>query len=136
MRFAESGPMLPDPRVRQRYGVSSMTIWRWDNTPELGFPPPLRIAGRKYRRLAELEAWERKLANDQRGSRIGLLGQSERFGVETTLGGGNANCVTQVRRTAKSTDGRRSNISDAGDPAKDPLKGSHATRDDDEPAHP
>ena len=31
--------LIPDPQVRQRYGVTDMTLWRWDHTPSLGFPP-------------------------------------------------------------------------------------------------
>ena len=30
--------LIPDPQVRQRYGVTDMTLWRWDHTPSLGFP--------------------------------------------------------------------------------------------------
>jgi predicted DNA-binding transcriptional regulator AlpA len=55
-------PLVPDPEVRKRYSRSEMTIWRWDQTPTLGFPKPIRINGRKYRRLSELREWERKQA--------------------------------------------------------------------------
>jgi hypothetical protein len=51
--------LLPDPRVADRYQVTSRTICRWDTQPNLGFPKPVRINRRKYRRLDELEAWER-----------------------------------------------------------------------------
>jgi predicted DNA-binding transcriptional regulator AlpA len=50
---------LPDPAVQRRYSVSAMTLYRWDKNPKLGFPPPLRINGRKFRDVALLEAWER-----------------------------------------------------------------------------
>jgi predicted DNA-binding transcriptional regulator AlpA len=53
---------LPDPQVCQRYGVSAMTLWRWDHDPRVNFPKPIRINRRKYRDEAELEAWERKRA--------------------------------------------------------------------------
>ena len=49
---------LPSSAVRARYGVSDMTIWRWLHNDKLGFPAPLRINGRRYWRLIELEAWE------------------------------------------------------------------------------
>jgi hypothetical protein len=55
---ADGETLLPDSAVCRRYGVSSMSLWRWDRTPELGFPKPIRIQNRKYRRLAELRAWE------------------------------------------------------------------------------
>ena len=50
---------LPDPQVCHRYGVTSMTLWRWDHDPRVNFPKPIRINRRKYRDEAELEAWER-----------------------------------------------------------------------------
>jgi predicted DNA-binding transcriptional regulator AlpA len=50
--------LIPDPQMRKRYGVSEMTVWRWDRQPDLGFPPPIRINGRKYRRFSKLLAWE------------------------------------------------------------------------------
>jgi hypothetical protein len=51
--------LLPDSKVRRRYGVCSRTLARWDQNPSLGFPAPTVINNRKYRRLAELQAWER-----------------------------------------------------------------------------
>jgi predicted DNA-binding transcriptional regulator AlpA len=54
--------LIPDAKLRERYGVSDMTIWRWDHDPALGFPAPIRIKGRKYRRLSELLLWERARA--------------------------------------------------------------------------
>ena len=41
--------LLPDSVVCRRYGVSSMTVWRWDRDPALNFPKPFRIKGRKCR---------------------------------------------------------------------------------------
>jgi predicted DNA-binding transcriptional regulator AlpA len=38
---------LPDPQVCRRYGVSSMTLWRWDHDPRVNFPKPIRINRRK-----------------------------------------------------------------------------------------
>jgi hypothetical protein len=54
--------LIPDRKVANRYGRSLMALWRWDQKPELGFPPPIRINGRKYRKLSELVAWERARA--------------------------------------------------------------------------
>lgn len=50
---------LPDPKVCQRYGITPMTLWRWDHDPRVNFPRPIRINHRKYRDEAELESWER-----------------------------------------------------------------------------
>ena len=54
--------LLPDPAVAARYQVTSRTTDRWDRQPGLNFPRPIRINHRKYRRLSELESWERDRA--------------------------------------------------------------------------
>jgi hypothetical protein len=54
--------LLPDPRVAARYDVTPRTIDNWDRQPALNFPKPIRINRRKYRRLNELENWERERA--------------------------------------------------------------------------
>jgi len=52
---------LTSLQVRARYGgVSDMALWRWLRNPKLGFPRPIKINGRNYWRLDELEAWERR----------------------------------------------------------------------------
>jgi predicted DNA-binding transcriptional regulator AlpA len=50
--------IISDSKVCRRYGVSSMTLWRWDRDLELGFPKPIRIRGRKYRDVGELDAFD------------------------------------------------------------------------------
>jgi hypothetical protein len=50
--------LLPDAKVRERYGVTPMTVWRWERDPTLGFPPATYIRGRKYRDEAELDAFD------------------------------------------------------------------------------
>jgi hypothetical protein len=50
--------LIPDPQVLKRYGVTAMTLWRWDRDPSLGFPKPLYIRGRKYRDERELDAFD------------------------------------------------------------------------------
>ena len=45
--------------VQQRYGISSMTLWRWEHDPRLNFPIPILINGRMYRSVDSLEEWER-----------------------------------------------------------------------------
>ena len=49
---------LPAGRVRSRYGVSDMALWRWLRNERLGFPRPIRINNRRFWKLADLEAWE------------------------------------------------------------------------------
>ncbi len=61
---------LQSSAIRARYGVSDMTIWRWLHNNELGFPAPLRINGRRFWRLTQLEAWEASRAVESRESYV------------------------------------------------------------------
>jgi hypothetical protein len=54
--------MLPDSKVAARYGVVTRTLRRWDDNPDLNFPPPLNINGRNYRDENKLDAWDREQA--------------------------------------------------------------------------
>jgi len=49
---------LTAARVRARYGVSDMALWRWLHKEAVGFPTPMRINGRRFWKLASLESWE------------------------------------------------------------------------------
>jgi predicted DNA-binding transcriptional regulator AlpA len=53
-----SSSLLPAKMVQERYHVSDRTIDRWERLPELNFPQPVRINGRRYFRIAELMEWE------------------------------------------------------------------------------
>jgi predicted DNA-binding transcriptional regulator AlpA len=53
---------LPTRKVKKRYGdVSDMWIWRRLNEEESKFPQPVRINGRRFWKLADLEEYERSL---------------------------------------------------------------------------
>jgi hypothetical protein len=56
--FLDGDVLLPDPKVCVRYDITPMTLWRWDRDPDLGFPKPIRIRRRKYRKLEELKAFD------------------------------------------------------------------------------
>jgi hypothetical protein len=57
---SESKPaLIPDRLVAERYDVCVRTLERWDATPGLGFPPPIRIRRRRFRESAALDAWDR-----------------------------------------------------------------------------
>jgi hypothetical protein len=56
----DSTDLLPDPLVAQRYHVNPRTLYRWDEQQALGFPKAVVINGRKYRRVNQLENWERQ----------------------------------------------------------------------------
>ena len=36
-------------------GISPMSLWRWQNNPDLGFPSPTMIRRRRYWRREEIE---------------------------------------------------------------------------------
>lgn len=38
-------------------GISDMSLWRWLNHPELGFPKPIYISTRRYWREADIAEW-------------------------------------------------------------------------------
>jgi hypothetical protein len=46
----------------ERYDVCPRTPDRWLNNPELGFPKPTMINGRRYWTLGQLRRWERERA--------------------------------------------------------------------------
>jgi predicted DNA-binding transcriptional regulator AlpA len=53
-------------QVRARYSVSDMSLWRWLRDETLCFPHPMRINGRRFWRLSELEAWEASRTDGER----------------------------------------------------------------------
>jgi hypothetical protein len=46
-------------QARRYNDCSVKTIERWGQNPKLNFPSEYDINGRKFRKLSELEAWER-----------------------------------------------------------------------------
>jgi predicted DNA-binding transcriptional regulator AlpA len=52
---------LPARRVWERYGVTSMTLWRWLKDADLKFPQPMRIGRLRYWRLSDLVSWEAEI---------------------------------------------------------------------------
>jgi hypothetical protein len=39
---------VPDVVIRREFGVSPMSIFRWERDPSLDFPRPVIIRGRRY----------------------------------------------------------------------------------------
>jgi hypothetical protein len=52
----------PDSKVARQLGVHPKSLPRWDARPELKFPKPLYINGRKYRRRGEISEFLRHAA--------------------------------------------------------------------------
>jgi predicted DNA-binding transcriptional regulator AlpA len=53
---------LNKQQLAARYGVSVRAIDRWIADPDLNFPPAYDFADRPYRKLSDIEAWERSRA--------------------------------------------------------------------------
>ncbi len=46
------------PQVGKQLGnKSEVTLWRWINDPELGFPKPVKIRGQLYFNGAAIDRW-------------------------------------------------------------------------------
>jgi predicted DNA-binding transcriptional regulator AlpA len=54
-----SETFLPGPAVRDRYKISTATLFRWQRNPSMNFPAPIRANSvHLLWRLSDLEAWE------------------------------------------------------------------------------
>lgn len=51
------GTLVPANNVRERFGVTDMTLWRWLRDDALSFPRPIYIKTRRYWREDELSDW-------------------------------------------------------------------------------
>jgi hypothetical protein len=59
---AEPGDeFITDATVCAEFNITKMTLWRWDQSPELDFPAPIHIAGRKYRSRRMVEEFKRRM---------------------------------------------------------------------------
>jgi len=63
-----SGRKLPRRKTCDRYGVCDRTITRWERDPDLNFPKPTIINGRKYDDEDQLTAWDRANAARKAGT--------------------------------------------------------------------
>ena len=52
----ENRTYLPRRKLLGRYGVTEMTLWRWERDPLLGFPQPVVINSKKFFDVDELAA--------------------------------------------------------------------------------
>jgi predicted DNA-binding transcriptional regulator AlpA len=53
------GAFLPARAVWERYGVTSMTLYRWIENDALAFPKPIYIGRFRFWKIADLVDWER-----------------------------------------------------------------------------
>jgi predicted DNA-binding transcriptional regulator AlpA len=55
--------LVPDSQAALELGgVSAVTMWRWTRDEKLGFPQPVKINNRNYRKRSELEAFKQRMA--------------------------------------------------------------------------
>jgi hypothetical protein len=59
--------LITERKASERYDVSVRTLSRWDEVPELNFPPAILIRGRRYRDVERLDAWD--LANARKATK-------------------------------------------------------------------
>ena len=57
-----SGSLIPARAVWERYGISDRSLDNWLADDRLRFPKPMRINGRRYFYVREIEQWERSRA--------------------------------------------------------------------------
>jgi len=57
----EQDQFVPDPQVCKEFGITAMTLWRWDRDPDLGFAPRIQIRGKNYRSRQLLEKFKQRM---------------------------------------------------------------------------
>ena len=60
-----SDELVPDPAVIKEFRITLMTIWRWSNDSDLGYPPAIKIRNRNYRSRRALDDFKARML--QRG---------------------------------------------------------------------
>jgi predicted DNA-binding transcriptional regulator AlpA len=61
--------LVPDNRVADELGVSTMTIWRYEHDQTLDFPPAVILRNRKFRSRRMLEEFKKRLLDEALASR-------------------------------------------------------------------
>ncbi len=60
LMFAQTlGPndFISGPKLRARFGISPVTLWRWRHARQCGFPKPKVINGRLYFSIGAVSDW-------------------------------------------------------------------------------
>ena len=60
-QMRDADEFVPDPQVQKEFNVTSMTLFRWDRDPDLGFPPKIKIRDKNYRSRRQLEKFKADL---------------------------------------------------------------------------
>lgn len=60
-------------QIKERYGISDMTLWRWERDEKLKFPKPrMAVRKRKFFHPEDIIAWEESHMRKQKAVRIEL----------------------------------------------------------------
>ncbi|MCC3247431.1 DNA-binding protein [Methylocystis sp. WRRC1] len=65
----ETSELMGTSALAKALGVSTRTVDRWWNDPNVGFPAPTIINRRKYFSAAEVRAWRARMAARSRPDR-------------------------------------------------------------------
>jgi hypothetical protein len=60
----QSDQLIPDWVVKNEFRVCSMTLWRWTEDQQLGFPQPVKIRGRNYRRRRQVDTFKARMIRE------------------------------------------------------------------------
>ena len=77
--------LVPDVVIRSEFGVSAMSIFRWERDPSLDFPRPVIIRGRRYFIRDQIELFKDRLIETNglaTPSGSGLLGALVYFSLD------------------------------------------------------
>ena len=69
MSRADEAEWFGGTQLAKFLNVTSMTIWRWERDPKLGFPAPRIIRDRKYWSRADIDEWMRRTATSKAGGK-------------------------------------------------------------------
>jgi hypothetical protein len=64
--------LVPDPEVAREFGVTTMSMWRWDHDEAkaaLGWPSKIKNGNRNYRSRNRIEAFKKNLMAAALGAR-------------------------------------------------------------------
>jgi hypothetical protein len=53
--------LVPDTVVVKEFGITSMSLFRWEHDPTLGFPAKIKIRRRNYRSRRALEEFRQRV---------------------------------------------------------------------------
>jgi hypothetical protein len=63
------GKWLRNGQLARYLGISNMTLWRWKNDPDLGFPDATEINGIEFNDLDRIDEWMRTRVVKRHGSK-------------------------------------------------------------------